>query len=81
MTTIETIEERNRRVELDKAWKTSKTRRTCIAAITYAIAALFMWLIGVPDPLINALVPTVGYPLSTLSLSFIKIWWVRRYGK
>ncbi len=80
MTTTETIEERNRRVELDKAWETSKTRRFCIATVTYVIASLFMWRIDVPDPLINALVPTGGYLLSTLSLPFIKTWWVQRYG-
>ncbi len=81
MTTTETIEERNRRVELDKAWETSKTRRALIAVITYGIATLFMWRIGVPEPFINALVPTGGYLLSTLSLSCIKKWWLKKYGK
>jgi hypothetical protein len=80
MSTIETIEERNRRVELDKAWETSKTRRALIAVITYGIATLFMWRIGIPDPFINALVPTGGYLLSTLSLHFIKTKWIQQYG-
>jgi hypothetical protein len=80
MSTIETIEERNRRVELDKAWETSKTRRALIAVITYGIAILFMWRIGVPDPFINAFVPTGGYLLSTLSLHFIKTKWIQLYG-
>ncbi len=79
MTTIETIDARNRRVEADKAWETSKTRRFCIAVITYSIACFFMWQIGVDDPMINALVPTGGYLLSTLSLSYVKRWWLKRY--
>ncbi len=79
MATIETIEERNRRVELDKAWETSKTRRACIAGITYCIAVFFMWRIGVNDPFINALVPTGGYLLSTLSLSFVKEYWLQKF--
>jgi hypothetical protein len=36
------IKARNRRVELDKAWETSLTRRSIIAAITYAVAVIFM---------------------------------------
>jgi len=78
-TEIEKIVERNQRVELDKAWETSKTRRGLVALITYAVAALFMYRIGVSDPLVNALVPTGGYLLSTLSLSFIKQWWIKKY--
>ncbi len=79
-TELEKINERNRRVENDKAWETSVTRRSVIAGITYSIAALFMYRIGVVDPLINALVPTGGYLLSTLSLPFIKKWWISKYG-
>ncbi len=77
---LEKINERNRRVENDKAWETSVTRRSVIAGITYSVAALFMYRIGVVDPLINALVPTGGYLLSTLSLPFIKKWWISKYG-
>ncbi len=79
-TELEKINERNRRVENDKAWETSVTRRSVIAGITYSVAALFMYRIGVVDPLINALVPTGGYLLSTLSLPFIKKWWISKYG-
>jgi hypothetical protein len=78
-TDITDIKERNKRVELDKAWETSKTRRALIASITYIVAALFMYRIGVSEPFINALVPTGGYLLSTLSLPFIKQWWVKMY--
>jgi hypothetical protein len=78
---LQQIQERNKRVELDKAWETSKTRRGFVAAITYVIAAAFMTRIGVSDPLINALVPTGGYLLSTLSLPIIKQWWILKYDK
>ena len=81
MQSVENILKRNARVEMDKAWETSKTRRAVIAAITYLIAAGFMYRIGVADPLLNALVPTGGYILSTLSLPFFKEWWVKRYSK
>lgn len=74
---IEAIEERNRRVELDKAWETSCVRRGFIAVITYLVAVWFMWSIGVEDAYLNALVPTGGYVLSTLSLPFLKKMWLK----
>ena len=79
MQPLEQILKRNARVESDKDWETSKTRRICIAIITYMVAVYFMYRIGVPDPLLNALVPTGGYVLSTLSLPFIKRRWLKKF--
>lgn len=79
MDEILVIQERNRRVELDKAWETSWTRRGLIALVTYVVAMIFMYRIGVVDPWLNALVPTGGFILSTLSLGVIKKWWTQRY--
>ena len=75
--TIAAILERNKRVEADKAWETSLTRRFSIAVITYLTACLFLWLIEDALPFIHALVPTGGYLLSTVSLPWIRRWWVR----
>ena len=80
MLEVEQINERNRRVELDKAWETSWTRRGIIAGITYGVATVFMVRIGVADPYLNAFVPTGGYLLSTLSLPFVKAFWLKKYG-
>lgn len=80
-TDLQHIQERNKRVELDKAWETSKTRRGVIAAITYVVAVAFMCRIGISDPFINALVPTGGYLLSTLSLVVVKRWWISKVWK
>ena len=79
MKSAEEILARNARVEMDKAWETSWTRRGIIASITYGVAVFFMLRIGVSDPHLNALVPTGGYLLSTLSLSIVKTWWIRKY--
>ncbi len=75
MKSIEDILKRNTRVELDKAWEVSKTRKVIIAFVTYLTAAAFLKLIENDAPLINALVPVGGYLLSTLSLPFVKQWW------
>ncbi|MBI2411203.1 MAG: hypothetical protein HYV32_04905 [Candidatus Kerfeldbacteria bacterium] len=76
---IQKIEKRNKRVEADKAWETSWFRVFSICAITYVVAAFVMWIIGVQRVYLNALIPVVGYFLSTQSLPAIKKWWVRKY--
>jgi len=81
MQSIQDILERNSRVELDKAWETSLTRRVVIATITYAVAALFMYRIGADSFLLNACIPTGGYLLSTLSLPWIKRLWLTHRNK
>ncbi len=70
------IKERNVRVEADKAWERSSVRILSVAAITYIIASLVLYLIGVANFLESALIPTIGYLLSTQSLPVIKRWWV-----
>jgi predicted histidine transporter YuiF (NhaC family) len=55
---IKKIHERNKKVEAEKAWETSKERRFLIIIITYAFMCFFMNLIGVEKVFINALVPT-----------------------
>ena len=72
------LQERNRRVEADKAWETSIFRVLTLTAITYAIAGLVMTVIHAERPFVNALIPAVGFFLSTQSLPFIKRWWIQR---
>lgn len=75
---IEKIKERNIKVEKDKAWETSWIRKIVIALTTYLVMTLFMWSINVEKPYINAIVPTLGYLLSTASLDIIKSWWLKQ---
>jgi ABC-type anion transport system duplicated permease subunit len=79
---VQEIKRRNQKVEADKAWETSFFRVVSIVAITYLIAALVMYMIGVANYWQNALIPVVGYFLSTQSLPIIKKWWIEnRWGK
>lgn len=73
---LRAIEERNNRVEGDKVWETSATRRLLIALVTYFTATALLAFISAPHPLSNALVPTAGYILSTLSLPWARRWWM-----
>ncbi|MDB4992451.1 MAG: hypothetical protein JWL75_696 [Parcubacteria group bacterium] len=78
---LRVIRDRNKRVEADKAWETSLFRKLLIAAITYVIASVVMWAIGVSNFYLSAFIPTLGFLLSTLSLPAIKRWWIRTHFK
>lgn len=73
---IEKIKERNKKVELDKAWETSWTRRICICILTYIVVIIYSYIVRNYDNiLLSSLVPVIGFTLSTLSLKYIrKIW-------
>ena len=73
---IEKIKARNKRVELDKTWETSWTRRICICILTYIVVVLYSYMISsISNIWLSSLVPVIGFALSTLSLKFIrKIW-------
>lgn len=69
---IESIKTRNVRVEREKAWETSWQRRTGIIVTTYFVMILVFWSLGNTEPFLNAIVPTLGYTLSTLSMERMK---------
>ncbi len=72
---INKIKERNRKVEIDKAWETSKTRKFSITILTYFVMVLVMYSLNMSNPFIGAFIPTLGFVLSTISLDFIKEYW------
>lgn len=74
---INKIKERNKRVEREKAWEVSWARRFMIAVLTYAVISIFFIFLGTPDPLGNAVVPSIAFILSTLSGPLIKKLWLR----
>ena len=72
---IRMIEERNRKVETDKAWETSITRRLLLVLFTYLAMGFYLQAIGIAAPWLNAIVPAAAFMLSTLTLpSFKKVW-------
>ena len=71
------IEERNKRVELDKAWETSFVRILSFCIITYLAAFLVLYSIGVSKPYLSAIIPVLGFMLSTQSIPVIKKHWIK----
>lgn len=78
---IQDIKARNERVELDKSWETSCFRKISISILTYIVIVLFFYFASLPNPFINAIVPTVGFVLSTLSVPYLKKIWAKKNRK
>ena len=78
-TEIEQIKERNKRVELDKKWETSWTRKICIMILTYIVVIIYSYVIRKYDNIfLSSLVPVIGFALSTLSLKGIRYLWEKK---
>jgi len=75
------IKERNRRVEREKSWETSWTRKIMIVISTYMVISIFFIFIGTLEPLIDAVVPSIAFILSTLSAPIIKKFWLKKIYK
>lgn len=70
------IQERNKRVELDKKWETSWTRKICIMILTYIVVIIYSNLIRNNNNIyLSSLVPVIGFTLSTLSLKLVRSVW------
>ncbi|HEX5744531.1 MAG TPA: hypothetical protein VFX84_03735, partial [Candidatus Saccharimonadales bacterium] len=65
---VEAIEARNNKVEQDKAWEVSWTRRISIGVLTYAVIVAYLYATDNDSPWLNAAVPVVGFILSTLAM-------------
>lgn len=76
---VHKIEERNKRVELDKAWETSMSRKFCIMILTYIVVVIYTYTIQKWNNIfLSSLVPVIGFTLSTLSLKSVRKVWEKR---
>ncbi len=78
---INKIKERNKRVETEKSWETSWTRRAMIIVLTYTVMSIVFIFMGTPDPLLNAVIPSVAFVLSTLTSPVVKKFWLQNIHK
>ena len=75
---IAEIKERNRRVEVDKAWETSLFRKVLIIILTYIVIVVFFYFAKLPVPFVNAIVPSLAFFISTMTLEVFKKKWISR---
>lgn len=76
---VNAIKKRNQRVEADKSWETSYTRRILLTLFTYFAVGFYLQAITIEQPWLNAIVPAVAFMLSTLTLPFFKRKWLEHY--
>ena len=74
---LKEIESRNSRVEIDKSWETSLSRRGLLTLFTYLAIGFYLQAIKIQKPWLNAIVPAVAFTLSTLTMPFFKKVWVK----
>ncbi len=57
---IKIIKQRNKRVELDKKWETSATRKICICVLTYIVVVIYSYIVRNYDNIfLSSLVPVI----------------------
>ncbi|MEK6830554.1 MAG: hypothetical protein AABX77_00830 [Nanoarchaeota archaeon] len=78
---IQKIKERNFRVENDKKWELSLTRKIVISILTYFVIVIFFYFAGLPNPFVNSIAPFIAFILSTLSLNVLKKIWLKTHKK
>ncbi len=76
---IRKIEERNKKVESDKTWETSITRRFLLMLFTYLTVGFYLQAINIPQPWLNSIVPAIAFMLSTLTLPLFKNLWFKYF--
>lgn len=74
---LEKIEARNKKVEENKAWETSWSRKILLIIFTYLAIAFYLAFIVHINPWINAIVPALGFLLSTLTLPWFRKLWAK----
>jgi hypothetical protein len=78
---VQKIEDRNKSVELDKAWETSWARKFLVVVFTYVAIGAFLTAVNISRPWLSAIVPAIAFTLSTLTMPFFKRAWIRRMNK
>jgi len=69
---LEKIKARNKKVETDKTWEWSMTRKILLMLFTYLALGIYMQAINIYKPRLNAIIPTIWFILSTLTLPRFK---------
>lgn len=69
------IEKRNKKVETNKAWEISWTRKILLIIFTYLAVGFYLKAINISNPWLNAVIPSFAFLLSTLTLPFFKSLW------
>lgn len=74
---VRAIEERNKKVEQDKAWEISFMRKCLLVLFTYVAIGAYLQVIAVVRPWLSAIVPALAFSISTLTMPYCKTLWLK----
>lgn len=75
---IDQLQTRNFEKDRGKEFESSYTRVVFLMAVTYWTLFAYMKLVlKTSRPFLDALVPTLGFNISTWSLPYVKEWWIQ----
>jgi len=74
---IEALKQRNFEKDRGKEFESSYTRVIFIMVVTYWTLFGYMAIIKTNQPFLDAIVPTVGFNISTWSLPHVKVCWIK----
>jgi hypothetical protein len=74
---IDALQQRNFEKDRGKDFETSYTRVFFLMFVTYWTLFAYMYIIGTNQPFLDAIVPTLGFNISTWSLPLVKEWWIQ----
>lgn len=74
---VEALKQRNFEKDRGKEYEGSYTRIFFLMMITYWTLFAYMYIIETNNPFLDAIVPTVGFNISTWKLPFVKEWWIQ----
>lgn len=70
---LEKINQRNKRVELDKAWETSGIRKVCICILTYIVVIIYSYIVRNYDNIfLSSLVPVIRFYIIYIIIEICK---------
>ena len=78
---IEKLKARNKTVETNKAWETSLSRKLLLMILTYLLISITLVTLQNQSPWTNAIIPTLGFFLSTLTIPAAKNFWIKHLYK
>lgn len=78
---IKNIKKRNIEVGGNKAWETSWSRKFLIFIFTYLAIGIYLYIIDIDRPWLNAIVPALAFMLSTLTMPYFKKIWLKYFYK
>ena len=74
---LKLLKQRNKRVEADKAWETSNTRKILVGVLTYVVIVVFFKVAGLSKPFLNSVIPALAFLVSTLTIPLFKKYWLK----